>query len=43
MKWALKELGAPMQENCRVPINPLTDAQKEALAPVADALWRNKK
>lgn len=43
MKWALKELGAPMQENCRVPIKPLTDAQKEALAPVADTLWRNKK
>ena len=43
MKWALKELGGPMEETCRTPIQVLTDAEKEKLAPVADALWRNKK
>ena len=42
MKWALNEMGYPVQETCRVPIQPLTAAQKEALAPMADKLWRNK-
>lgn len=43
MKWAIKELGLPMEEYCRVPIQPLTDEEKAALEPVANALWRNKK
>lgn len=42
MKWALKEKGYPMQETCRVPIKPLTEAEKKALEPVANALWRGK-
>lgn len=42
MKWALNEMGYPVQETCRVPIKPLTVAQKEALAPMANKLWRNK-
>ncbi|WP_028255456.1 dihydrodipicolinate synthase family protein [Veillonella magna] len=40
MKWALKEMGLPVQEYCRVPIKPLTDKQKEALSSMANELWR---
>ena len=40
MKWAMKEMGKPMQENCRVPLRPLPDKAKEALAPFAAAMWR---
>lgn len=42
MKWALKDMGLPVQENCRVPIRKLTDTEKEALAPMADTLWRKR-
>lgn len=42
MKWALREMGLPVQETCRVPITPLSHAEKEALAPVAERLWRHK-
>lgn len=42
MKWAINELGGPMKETCRVPIQPLTKAEKEALAPLANVLWRHK-
>ncbi len=42
MKWAINELGGPMKETCRVPIKPLTDVEKEALSPIAEALWRHK-
>lgn len=42
MKWALKEMGLPMQETCRVPIKPLTADEKVKLEPVANALWRHK-
>jgi 2-dehydro-3-deoxy-D-pentonate aldolase len=40
MKWAMKEMGKPMQENCKEPLTPLTDAEKKALDKAADLLWR---
>ena len=40
MKWAMKEMGKPMQENCRVPVRPLPAAAKEQLKDFADAMWR---
>jgi 4-hydroxy-tetrahydrodipicolinate synthase len=42
MKWALKELGRPMQENCKVPLSSLTAEEKNRLDAVADELWRTK-
>ena len=42
MKWALKELGQPMQENCKAPLVPLTAEEKQKLSSAADELWRNK-
>lgn len=42
MKWALKELGQPMQENCKVPLAPLTAEEKKMLSDAADELWRNQ-
>lgn len=41
MKWALVELGHPFQEHCKAPLQPLTGAEKESLAQVAETLWRN--
>ena len=40
MKWALKEMGYPVQENCKEPLYPLTEEKKQELSSVADALWR---
>ena len=42
MKWALKELGQPMQANCKAPLSPLTAEEKKMLSSAADELWRNK-
>lgn len=40
MKWAMKELNKPMQENCKEPLTPLTDEVKQSLNEVANDLWR---
>lgn len=40
MKWAMKELNKPMQENCKEPLTPLTDEAKQSLNEVANDLWR---
>ena len=40
MKWALKEMGYPVQENCKEPLYPLTEEKKKELSPIAEALWR---
>jgi len=40
MKWAMKELNKPMQENCKEPLTPLTDEVKQSLNEVAHDLWR---
>ena len=42
MKWALKEMGWPMQENCKVPLSSLTAEEKKHLDAVANELWRTK-
>ena len=41
MKWALVDLGYPFQPFCKEPLAPLSDAEKEALAPAAGLLWKN--
>jgi dihydrodipicolinate synthase len=40
MKWALREMGYSIKENCRVPISKLTDSVKSDLDMVAKRLWR---
>lgn len=40
MKWAMKELNKPMQENCKEPLTPLTDEVKQLLNEFAHDLWR---
>ena len=41
MKWAMKEMGKPMQENCKEPLHALTVEEKKGLSKTADFLWRN--
>lgn len=40
MKWALHEMGKPMQEYCKEPLKVLTPDEKEKLSFLADQLWR---
>lgn len=40
MKWAMNELGMPMQEYCKEPLTALSSEVKTQLSGFADKMWR---
>ena len=42
MKWAMKEIGMPMQEYCKEPLTELSEDTKKQLENFANKMWRSK-